>query len=56
MHWYDGLLLRDALGHAPEVCVQAASVKIDVAPHSGVIYQAAKSHTHYTYFKPRNWV
>jgi alpha-glucosidase len=53
-HWYDGVPLRDALGAAPDTRVQAASVRLDIAPRSGAIYQAADPHTHYTYFKPRN--
>jgi Alpha amylase, catalytic domain len=53
-HWYDGVPLRDALGAAPDTKVQAASVQLDIAPRSGVVYQATDPHTHYTYFKPRN--
>jgi glycosidase len=53
-HWYDGVPLRDALGQAPDTKVQAASVRLDIAPRSGAIYQATDPHTHYTYFKPRN--
>ncbi len=53
-HWYDGVPLRDALGIAPDTKVQAASVKLNIAPRSGAIYQAAEPHTHYTFFKPRN--
>jgi hypothetical protein len=39
---------------AADTTVQAASVKLDISPRSGAVYQATEPHTHYTYFKPRN--
>lgn len=53
-HWYDGVPLRDALGQAAEIKVQAASVMLDIAPNSGVIYEAYEPYQHYRYFKSRN--
>ena len=53
-HWYDGVPLRDALGASPETKVQAASVRLNIAPHTGAVYQAAEPHVNYTFFKPRN--
>ena len=46
--------VRDALGAAPDAKVQAASVRLSIAPRSGAVYQAAEPHVNYTYFKPRN--
>lgn len=53
-HWYDGVPLRDALGSAPDVKVQAASVMLDIPARSATIYQAYEPYQHYTFFKPRN--
>jgi len=53
-HWYDGVPLHDALGQAPNTQVQAASVRLKIAPHSGAVYQAVEPYKNYTYFKPRN--
>ncbi|MBC7916314.1 MAG: glycoside hydrolase family 13 protein [Rhodoferax sp.] len=53
-HWYDGVPLRDALGHAPDTRAAAASVRLKIAPHAGAVYQAAEPYQNYTYFKPRN--
>jgi alpha-glucosidase len=53
-HWYDGVPLRDALGVAGDLQVQAASVLLDVAPHSGAVYEAFEPFEHYRYFKARN--
>ena len=53
-HWYDGVPLRDALGAAPDTKVQAASVRLNLAPHSGAVYQAVEPYQHYTFFKARN--
>ena len=53
-HWYDGVPLRDALGAAPDTRVDAAAVQLEIAPHSGAIYQAYEPFKRYHYFKPRN--
>ena len=53
-HWYDGVPLQDALGAAPDTKVQAASIRLDIAPHSGAVYQAAQPYKNYTFFKTRN--
>lgn len=53
-HWYDGVPLRDALGSAPDTKVLAASVRLDIAPHSGAVYQAVEPHQNYRFFKTRN--
>lgn len=53
-HWYDGVPLRDALGTSPDTKVQAASVRLRIAPHTGAVYQATEPHRNYTFFKPRN--
>ncbi|WP_374539350.1 glycoside hydrolase family 13 protein [Chitinimonas taiwanensis] len=55
-HWYDGVPLRDALGNAPELRVQAASVQLDVPAGASAIYQAYEPYQHYLFFKPRNRV
>lgn len=53
-HWYDGVPLRDALGAAPDTRVQAASVRLDIAPRSGAVYQAVEPYQRYHFFKARN--
>jgi hypothetical protein len=53
-HWYDGVPLHDALGAAPATKVQAASVRLTIAPHSGAVYQAVEPYTRYNFFKARN--
>jgi hypothetical protein len=55
-HWYDGVPLRDALGSAPDTKVLAASVRLDIAPHSGAVYQAVEPHQNYRFSKARNRV
>ena len=55
-HWYDGVPLQDALGSAPDTKVQAASIRLDIAPHSGTVYQAVEPYQNYRFFKPRNRV
>jgi hypothetical protein len=42
------------MGAAPDTKVQAASVRLNIAPHTGAVYQAADPHVNYTYFKARN--
>ncbi len=53
-HWYDGVPLHDALGAAPDTKVQAASVRLNIAPHSGAVYQAVEPYKNYHFFKARN--
>lgn len=53
-HWYDGVPLRDALGQAPDIRVQAASVRLQLAPHSCAVYEAFEPYANYRFFKPRN--
>jgi alpha-glucosidase len=53
-HWYDGVPLRDALGHAGDLQVQASSLWLDLAPNSGAIYEPWEPFMHYRYFKTRN--
>lgn len=53
-HWYDGVPLRDALGEAPEIRVQAASIALQIPANSAAIYEAYEPYKHYTFFKPRN--
>ena len=53
-HWYDGVPLRDAVGTTPDTKVQAASVRLNIAPHTGAVYQAVEPYKNYTFFKPRN--
>ncbi len=55
-HWYDGVPLRDALGNAPDTKVQAASVRLSIAPQSGAVYEAVEPYQNYTFFKARNKV
>jgi len=43
-HCYDGEPLRDALRRAPGIKVQAASVRLRVAPFSAAICLAADPH------------
>ena len=51
-HWYDGVPLRDALGHGPDTRVLAGGVQLDVGPNTGMVYQAYEPFKHYRYFKP----
>ncbi len=53
-HWYDGVPLRDALGNAPDTKVQAASVRLSIAPQSGAVYEASEPYQNYSFFKQRN--
>jgi alpha-glucosidase len=53
-HWYDGVPLHDALGAAPDTRVQAASVRLNIAPHSCAVYQSVEPYKNYTFFKARN--
>lgn len=53
-HWYDGVPLRDALGQAPDTRIAASSVRLNIAPKSGAVYQAFEPYRDYRYFKPRN--
>ncbi|PHV11967.1 glycoside hydrolase family 13 protein [Chitinimonas sp. BJB300] len=53
-HWYDGVPLKDALGNAPDIKVQAASIQLSIPAHAASIYQASEPYQHYTFFKPRN--
>lgn len=53
-HWYDGVPLRDALGAAPDTRVEASSVRLEVGPDSGAVYEACEPFEHYRFFKPRN--
>ena len=55
-HWYDGVPLVDALGGAPDTKVQAASLRLHIAPHSGAVYRAVEPYTNYNFFKARNRV
>ena len=55
-HWYDGVPLCDALGSAPDTKVQAASVRLRIAPGSGAVYQAVEPYSSYRFFKTRNRV
>lgn len=53
-HWYDGVTLHDALGHAKDSMVQAGSVLLDIAPLSGAVYLPGNPHPNYSFFKARN--
>ncbi|MES2932865.1 MAG: glycoside hydrolase family 13 protein [Pseudomonadota bacterium] len=53
-HWYDGVPLRDALGHAADTVMQAGSVLLDIAAGGCAVYQAFEPYENYRYFKPRN--
>ena len=53
-HWYDGVPLRDALGHAPNLKLNAGSVQLEIPARTVSIFEAFEPCQNYTFFKPRN--
>ena len=53
-HWYDGVPLRDLLGGAPDLKVQAGSVRLQLAAGHAAVYRAFEPLERFTHFKPRN--
>ena len=52
-HWYDGVPLRDALGRAAGMTVQASSVLLELPPWEGAVYEAFEPLGNYRYRKLR---